>query len=210
MIIKGTFYAGRRRYVCAHQGQPTWDRFEAELQERLPRFRGLITPTSRVDIDDYIAFQELTIELLYGGDQQAYWKLGYESGRWALTEGPYAHLLAGAQRGLTTLQELMVRLWSVYTDQGRYRATRSPEGFEIEVDQLDRWHACIELTIMGYGHGLIELITGAEATPQRIYGAAEGRLGCMYRFELDEANDAINAAGAAGSGPAARGQQARP
>ncbi|MCA9685090.1 MAG: hypothetical protein KC457_23100 [Myxococcales bacterium] len=184
MHIKGTFYAGRRQSITERFGEAAWQRFEAELKQQVPGFARLITPASQVSAADYIAFQELMVRTFYSGNMQVLWTMGYDSAGWALTEGPYARLLSGAQRGLSTIESLMKRLWGVYCDEGRFSAFASEGGFELEVDQMKTWHLSIELTSMGYGHKVIELVTEKTAKPKRIHGAAEGRLGCRYRFTL--------------------------
>ncbi|NVB37276.1 hypothetical protein G6O69_37720 [Pseudenhygromyxa sp. WMMC2535] len=184
MFIKGTIYAGRRTLIRERFGEEAWERFEATLRERQPSLRRLITPTSLLEFDDYVGLQALLLEMFYEGNERAYWTLGYQSADWALTEGPYAHLLDSARRGQVKLQPLTTRLWRVYSDEGQFTTEETENGFVVAIEGPSRWHISLEYSAMGYVHRLFELITDRRLDPQRIEGAADNKLGCRYRFEF--------------------------
>lgn len=184
MYIKGTFFTARRQAVIREFGEARWAEVEAAVRERSPTFKRLITPASKVEYDDYVVFQETLLDKLYGGDERAYWTMGSASAAWALTEGPYTQLLSSAERGVDAVKTALPLLWRVYSDEGSLKVDFANDVFTVEVAGASRWHPSIEYSSMGYGEKTIELALHRAVRSKRVYGAAEGRMGCSYRFEL--------------------------
>lgn len=194
MFIKGSFFAARRDHLIREFGDFAWLRLENQLRAESSLFRGPIQSSTLVPFDDYVRFQEAWLERFYAGDEREYWKMGATLGRWALERGPYRHLLAssgesgsyGPAAERRRLTRILGRLWRVYSDAGELDVGGADGTFEVEILDVPRWHRSIEYTAMGFAQTAIETATGRKVQVHRLRGAAEGHVGCRYRFELGE------------------------
>lgn len=187
MYIKGTFYIARKDALIHEHGEVAWAQLDAELRERAAIFRRPITPATMIPLADYVRFQEAWLARFHDGDERAYWKVGASWAGWALTRGPYRHLLAGLERSGEQISSVLARLWRVYTDAGELIAEHEGDRLSVEICDLPEWHLSLEYSTMGYVEKTVELALARMARPRRIFGAAEGRVGCHYAFELGEA-----------------------
>ncbi|MFV8754944.1 hypothetical protein ACNOYE_30720 [Nannocystaceae bacterium ST9] len=184
MKVKGTFFIARREALTREFGERAWSELLADLAAESGTFARIVTPTSMVEIGEYLRFQAAILRRFYADDLRAYWKVGLSAGRWALTEGPYRHLVSRTGDVDGSLAAILPRLWKINIDAGDLHYRREGDVVTLTIDGVDTWHAALELTTMGYAQATLELITGREVTASCVTGHAQGSLGCVYEFRL--------------------------
>ncbi len=185
MYMKGAFFIARREALVQEFGQAAWDELIAELVHEVPSFGQPFTPTTSVSVHDYIRFQEAWLKRFYAGDERTWFRLGVSAGHWALSQGRYRSLMEiGDIDG--TLQQVMPRMWSSFTDSGTLRGRREGARIFVEVSGVEVWHLAIELATMGAAQAVLELASQRPVSSTCVVGAKQGMLGCRYEFLLGD------------------------
>jgi len=182
--VKGTFFIARREALTREFGERAWSELLADLAAQSGTFARIVTPTSMVPVAEYLRFQEALLTRFYADDLDAYWKVGVHAGRWALTEGPYRHLISQTADIDSALAAILPKLWKINIDTGELRFRREGDLVTVRIDEVDVWHPALELTTMGYAQATLELITGRKVVGECVSGHAQGQLGCVYEFRL--------------------------
>jgi AraC-like DNA-binding protein len=116
----------------------------------------------------------------YDGAPQAYFALGEESARWAVTAGPYRSFIAG--RDFDGFAEFFPRTWSVYfVETSSYCTTRvTGSSIDFEAFDLPLWHPYFEYFVAGYFKGALDLICANPIQVEQVQGGA----GRHYHYRL--------------------------
>jgi hypothetical protein len=88
MLLKGTTLLARKMIITRDFGEEAWTGLVETMATRDPCFRNRISATSLIPVHEFLAFHDEMVSRFCAGDQKFYWKLGEDSGEWALTEGP--------------------------------------------------------------------------------------------------------------------------
>lgn len=184
MKVKGTFFIARRESLTREFGERAWSELLGDLAGTSGTFARIVTPTSMVPLEEYLRFQEALLSRFYADDVHAYWRVGASTGRWALTEGPYRHLISRTGDLDTTLAAILPRLWKVNIDSGELSFRREGDVVLVTIDGVDVWHPALELTTMGRVQVTLELVTQRKVEAICVTGYAQGSIGCVYEFRL--------------------------
>jgi len=163
--VKGTAFLARRDFITREFGA---ERFEAILKrigEVEPCFLDPILATTRLPMKSFLAFNELLVEELYGGDQLANFHIGEQSAEWAFG-GPYKHIVTN--RSVDAFLDMSPVMYRNYYDQGEAHAERVDHEIRLTLRAIPAPYRSlyIEYGIMGYFRRGLEMITGA--TPEMI------------------------------------------
>lgn len=163
MLIKTNVFAARRAALVETFGGHEWLRFENRLRAVDPKLHAALLRPGPVDVDVHVGFEVAWLEHFYAGDPRGWTQHGAEAARFALTAGPYRHLLAGA-RSSTGLARILARLWRVHVSEGRLELWPRRDGFALTIHDASCWHLCIEAVTVGYVRATIELARGRSWT----------------------------------------------
>lgn len=182
MHTKGTFFIGRKSYICEAFGEARWDAFLTRLAAADPVFARPILATTLVPSESYTRFQDALVKEFFDGDEQGYWITGEKAGEWALTEGPYKAFRAAGMEKLPLLVANLPKIWDAYFDDARLVATLKDGAVDVRIEGLPVSHISLELTVMGFGEKAIELCTGKTPRTERLTGVKSGHKDIHYRF----------------------------
>lgn len=184
MKAKGSFFIGRKTYVCGAFGEARWNQIIAKLAKVDPVFGSHILTTSLLPAESYVLFQETLVRELFRGDEQGYWIMGEKAGEWALTEGPYQVFRGAGPAQLERLVGNLPRIWDAYFTSGRLTSELAKSVVSVEIHDLPLEHVSLELTVMGFGKKAIEMCVGKAVRHERVVGIGAGHGNVHYRFHV--------------------------
>jgi hypothetical protein len=181
--VKGSFFIGRKSFVCEAFGEAAWTALVAKLAAKDRAFASPILTTSLLPVESYLLFQETLVGELFRGDDKGYWIIGRKSGEWALTEGPYKALRA-AKENIAQLTASLPRLWDAYFTEGVLEARLEDGVVHVRIHSLPVRHISFELTVMAFGERAIELCSGKPPVVEAVRGVKKGDPDIYYRFRI--------------------------
>jgi len=154
-------------------GSDAWRHFFRDVAGTEPCFRSLITADTAVPLSAFLAFQDELMRRFFSTDDEAYLKLGRESSRWALGEGPLKGLVQG--KDLETMVGALPGLHGRYLQGTTTRAEALLTGSAVEfsVFDLPRWHPYFEHFIVGYVAEVLEMFCASPIEPVRVHGGGK-------------------------------------
>ncbi len=183
MKVKGSFFMGRKSFICGTFGEARWNAIMAGLAKVDPVFATHILATSLLPAESYVLFQETLVRELFAGDENGYWIMGENAGEWALTEGPYRPFLAGAGK-LGKLVDNLPKIWDAYFTAGRLESALDGDVVDVRLVDLPLRHVSLELTVMGFGNRALELCVGKKVRHERVTGVSDGHGPVHYRYHV--------------------------
>jgi DNA-binding CsgD family transcriptional regulator len=170
--VSGLSILTRKIVVTRMFGSDAWGHFFRDVARAERPFRSLITADTAVPLPAFLAFQDELMRRFFGADNDAYVKLGRESSRWALGEGPLKALAQGKD-----LESMVAALPGIH---GRYlqgTTTRSEAlltgaCIEFKVFDLPQWHPYFEHCIVGYVAEVLEMFCANPIQPVRVHGGS--------------------------------------
>lgn len=151
-------------------GSDAWKHFFRDVATAEPSFRALVTAETAVPLPAFLAFQDELMRRFFQPDEDGYVKLGRESSRWALSEGPLKALVQG--KDLPSMVAALPALHGRYL-QGtttRSEARLTDASVEFKVFDLPRWHPYFEHFIVGYVAEVLEMFCASPIQPVRVRG----------------------------------------
>jgi len=172
MNVSGLSILTRKILVTRSFGSDAWAHFYRDVACEQRCFRSLITANSEVPLPAFLAFQDELMRRFFKGDGEAYVKLGRESSRWALGEGPLKALVQG--KDLESMVAALPAFHSVYLKGAttRSEATLTGGAVEFKVFDLPQWHPYFEHFIVGYIAEVLEMFCASSIHPVRMHGGA--------------------------------------
>lgn len=170
--VSGLSILTRKILVTRMFGSDAWRHFYRDVASAEHSFRSLITADTAVPLPAFLAFQDELMRRFFRADQDGYVKLGRESGRWALSEGPLKAVVQG--KDLPSMVEALPGLHGRYL-QGtatRSEARLTDASVEFKVFDLPRWHPYFEHFIVGYVAEVLEMFCASPIEPVRMHGGA--------------------------------------
>lgn len=184
MEAKGVFFISRKQQVVATQGEKVWDDFIARLAKLDPVFARPILATTRVPIASYLRFQDESLRDLFGGEENAFWKIGEDSGEWALTVGPYKHYRENRHEFKELVERIFPQIWTNYFTEGELETKLEGNIVEGAIVGLPVWHVSFEYSVMGFMRRAIAMVGYPVKKQTRIKGVSAGDRAIRYRFEI--------------------------
>jgi AraC-like DNA-binding protein len=180
MRIHGSALLARKHIVTKQFGEDRWADFFNDMAARFPYFAKPVLATSAIPLREFISFHDELIRRFYSARPHAYFSLGEESARWAVTEGPYRSFVSG--RDFQGFVEFFPRTWSIYfLDTPSYCTTTLQESsIEFEAFDLPLWHPYFEYFVVGYFKGALELICANPIHVKQVQGGC----GTHYHYRL--------------------------
>ena len=172
MNVAGLSILTRKILVTRQFGADAWEPFYRDVAGSHRCFRSLITADTLVPLPSFLAFQDELMRRFFREEESAYLKLGRESSRWALGDGPLKPLLDGQNLG-----SVIASLPKLHTHYFREAATRSEvalsgASFEFKVFDLPQWHPYFEHFIVGYIAEILEMFCANPIRTVRLRGGA--------------------------------------
>lgn len=182
MKAKGSFFIGRKNYVCGTYGEARWNDIVAKLAKLDPVFGSHILTTSLLPAETYVLFQETLVRELFHGDEHGYWVMGEKAGEWALTDGPYQVFRGAGPTQLSRLVGNLPRIWEAYFTSGRLTSELQDGVVHVKLHDLPLQHVSLELSVMGFGNKALEMCVGRPVRGERVVGISAGHGNVHYRF----------------------------
>lgn len=181
MRVKGTALLSRKQIVVRKFGDGAWQRLTQDMAQSHPFFASPVVASSLIPLSAFLAFHDELIRRFYRGNQKAYFELGEDSARWALTEGPYKAFVASGD--VARFVESFPRLWDTYLLETTSWCKVELDGdvVELQAFELPQWHPYFEYFIAGYLHGALELLCGETVTMTALAGGGKQY---HYRFRM--------------------------
>jgi DNA-binding CsgD family transcriptional regulator len=170
--VSGLSILTRKILVTRMFGADAWRHFFREVASAEPSFRALITADTGVPLPAFLAFQDELMRRFFRPDEEGYVKLGRESSRWAMSEGPLKTLVQG--KDLSSMVAALPALHGRYL-QGtstRSEARLTEASVEFKVFDLPKWHPYFEHFIVGYVAEVLEMFCASPIEPVRVHGGA--------------------------------------
>ena len=187
MEVKGTAFLARKSMLVREFGEEKFNTLVAAIGRREPVFTRPILATTILPIAAFLAFNDMIVRDLYGGDVQSYFSFGEASAEWSLREGPYKNLVAS--KSLEQFAGMAKLLYANYFTEGRAESTlRHGSGgkLTVELRLLDIPRAChhpyLEYAICGYFKRGLELVSNAPVKMRAVRGFTKGDSTVQYEY----------------------------
>jgi DNA-binding CsgD family transcriptional regulator len=168
--VRGISILTRKAIVTRRFGAEAWARFYRDVAGAHPCFRSFVTAESLVPLPAYLAFHEELIRRFFKDDEASNIELGRESGRWALTEGPFR--MFTRERDLAGFVATLPEFHNLYFEgaESWSEAALSRDSVEFKVFGLPQWHPYLEHFIVGYVAETLELFCANPIRATRLRG----------------------------------------
>lgn len=148
-FVRGIAFESRRRMIESRFGREAFAEYMRSLSERDPFWKQNILATSKIPLDNFLAFNDGLLARFYHNDIMAYWEWGRMAARWVLTEGPYRNFMK--EKDLKTfISRVLPMLWRLYFTFGSADLKIRGRRVRITLSGLPRKHPYLEYTIMGW------------------------------------------------------------
>jgi DNA-binding CsgD family transcriptional regulator len=128
----------------------------------------------------FLAFQDELMRRFFTIDAGSYLRLGRDSSRWAVGDGPLKELLAGKDLGHVV--GLLPSFHGMYFKEAATwsEASLTDTGVEFKVHELPEWHPYFEHFVVGYMAEILEMYCANPIRTVRLRGGA----GRQYHYLL--------------------------
>jgi DNA-binding CsgD family transcriptional regulator len=186
----------RKNLVMRRFGADAWSQFYRDVAQRHGCFRSLVTAETPVPLPAFLAFHDELVRRFFKEDVASYVRLGRESSRWAVRDGPLKSLVDGSD--LTTVVASLPKFHAAYFKEAATwsEASITSDGVEFKVHELPESHPYFEHFIVGYVAEILELFC---ANPIRALRLAGGGKQYHYLLHGAPAEDAPQSAAAKAS-----------
>jgi hypothetical protein len=174
MEVKGVAYLARRSMLVAEFGEQRFRDIVDAVAKKHPVFGTPILATSAIDIRAFLDFNDAIVTALYRGDTKSFWAFGEKSADWALTQGPYKHLLAS--KSVSEFADSATRIYRNYFNEGTATSEVAPGRVDLTLTGVPPAyrHVYFEYSIFGYFKRGLELVGARELRLERIKGFSKG------------------------------------
>lgn len=182
MKVKGNGWLARCEAMEKAVGPERWQEF---LKSRTARFQFLqvpVMPISRIEVREFLTLHDELVDHFFGGDAQAYWRFGEQSGEWALQ-----HQLRGLfspGEGRRFLQ-FAPQIYKNYFDGGELVAEAAPTHVDLVIRGVELPHVYFEYSIIGFAVGGLRSLE-LNVTPECLRGFSRGDDDVRYRFAVSK------------------------
>jgi len=170
MNVCGLSILTRKTLVTRRFGSDAWNQFFQGVARQHPSFRSLITADSVVPLPAFLGFHDELMRRFFNEDEASYVRLGRDSSRWAVHDGPLKTLLSG--NDLSTVVSSIPQFHKAYfKDASTWsEAALTDDGVEFKVHELPAWHPYFEHFIVGYIAEILELVCANPIRIRRVRG----------------------------------------
>jgi len=170
--ICGISILTRKTLVTRQFGAEAWSSFYRDVAASHPSFRSFVTGDTFIPLPAYLAFHDQLMHKFFRNDEGSHLKLGRESSRWALTEGPLKPFLQGRQLG--GFVDTLPQFHQIYFDETTTRSEAQLTGSSVEfkVVELPQWHPYFEHLVVGYIAEVLEMFCANPIRTVRLRGGA--------------------------------------
>jgi DNA-binding CsgD family transcriptional regulator len=188
MYVCGIPILTRKALVTRQFGSDARAQFFRDVASTHRCFRSLITADTLVPLPAFLAFHDELMRRFFKDDEASHVKLGRDSCRWALGDGPLKTLLDGQGFGgvvasLPNLHRIFFKHATTWSE-----AALVGNGVEFKVHELPLWHPYFEHLIVGYIAQVVEMHCANPIYPIRLRGGA----GKRYHYLLQTARPKHN------------------
>ena len=180
MRVYGSALLARKHIVTKRFGERRWLELFHDMAARFPYFTQPIVAASIIPLPEFISFHDELVRRFFDGDARAYFTLGEESARWAMTEGPYRTFVAG--KDFEGLGQSFPQTWTMYFAETSSYCTTRVEGNIVELEAFDLpvWHPYFEYFVVGYFRALLDMTCANPIDVRQLNGGG----GTHYRYRL--------------------------
>ena len=184
MHVKGTAFLARRAMLAQEIGEERTAQLVEWFTREYPDLPRVVLATTSIPFPAFIAFNEMLVRDVYGGDVQSYWRFGERSDEWALTAGPYKHI--AATRSVAEFAATGRLIYQNYFTEGRAETAMKEGSVDLRLLDIaapDR-HEYLEYAIVGYFKRGLELVGARAVTATRVKGFSRRDPEVHYRYTL--------------------------
>jgi hypothetical protein len=182
MEVKGSAFVARKALIEKEHGASRFAALLREVAVRDPVFGGPILATTRLPIDAFLRFNEAVVRDLYAGDEQSYFRFGEASAQWALTEGPYKHMVTN--KSVAEFAASAPNIYRTYFTEGEARAEIHGHEVALQLLGIEARHVYFEYAITGYFKRGLELVSGKRVKMTGERGFSKGDSDVLYLFTI--------------------------
>ncbi len=172
MNVCGISILTRKILVTRQSGSDAWGQFFRDVARSHRSFRSLITADTLIPLPAYLAFHDELMRRFFRETDVSHVKLGRDSSRWAVGDGPLKSFAQGLDLG--GVVDALPRLHGLYFRDAttRSEATLTGQSVEFKVFDLPQWHPYFEHFIVGYIAEILEMFCANPIRTVRLRGGA--------------------------------------
>jgi hypothetical protein len=184
MEVKGSAFVARKALIEKEHGAARFEELLEKVRLTEPAFRQPILATTRIPLDAFLRFNDRVVAELYDGDDQSYFRFGEASAIWALTSGPYKHLVTN--KSVAEFAASAPNIYRTYFTEGEAKAEVTGDRITLRLFGIEaRYrHVYVEYAIMGYFKKGLELVSARKVKMTAERGFARGDAEILYHFNL--------------------------
>jgi DNA-binding CsgD family transcriptional regulator len=180
----------RKALVTRRFGADAWASFYRDVVASRPCFGSFVTADTFIPLSEYLGFHDQLMQRFFSNEEGEHQRLGRESSRWALTEGPFKPFLQ--KRELGGFVDALPQFHRLYFDETSTRAEAALIGSSVEfkVVELPQWHPYFEHLVIGYIAEVLEMFCANPIRSVRLRGGS-GR-DYHYLFQVGQPEEVTN------------------
>ncbi len=182
MEVKGTAFVARKSMLEKEHGAARFAEVLKKVAASEPCFRTPILATTRLPLTSFLRFNEAVVNELYDGDEHSYFRFGEASATWALTDGPYKHLVTN--KSVAEFAASAHNIYRNYFTEGDAHATVDRNRVTLQLVDIETPHVYFEYAIMGYFKRGLELVSGRKVAMVCERGFSKRDRDVLYRFTI--------------------------
>jgi len=184
MEVKGSAFVARKALIEKDHGAARFEEILQKVARTEPALRQPILATTRIPFDAFLRFNDAVVTELYDGDDQSYFRFGEGSAIWALTSGPYKHLVTN--KSVADFAASAPNIYRTYFSEGEARSEVHGDVVTLRLFgiELRYHHVYVEYAIMGYFKKGLELVSGKKVRMTAERGFSKRDTDVLYHFAV--------------------------
>ncbi len=158
MNVSGLPFTQFKAQLIYEFGEERWNDFFEDLKESHSFFEDAVLATTKIPLEEYLAFMDARVKEFNNGDEKIFWKFGKQAAIVSLREsGPYYAFIRSKRTPESFFSSILHRVWTMTYDEGIAKNVAEGNIFHVYIRDLPRYHPYFEYSVMGFVLKALEL-----------------------------------------------------
>ncbi len=173
MQVKGVAYLAREDLMKKEFGTERWGRFLDQQRAKRKFLAQAIFPVTRIDVDEFLGFNDDLVAAFYEGDRNAYWRFGEHAGEYALANQMKGLFKPGEERKFLMTTPT---IYKTYFDGGEITTDVDATGISVGINNTPP-HVYFEFSVIGFAKRGMHVLKAKHPDPVLVRATPWGTTG---------------------------------
>ncbi|KKM93096.1 hypothetical protein LCGC14_1211870 [marine sediment metagenome] len=158
MNINGLPFLQFKSQLIYEFGEERLNDFFEALKDTNSFFEDAVLATTKIPLEDFLAFMDAMVKEFYNDDEKIFWKFGKQAAIVSLREsGPYYAFMRSKRTPESFFSSILHRVWTMTYDEGIAKNVVEGNFFHVYILNLPLYHVYLEYSTMGFVKKALEL-----------------------------------------------------